>query len=325
MKPFAAVPAVAFLFAFAGRADAQVDESLVTRRWKTENFWAETFDKPLVTSRSRLEDTDDTIQIFHWFSEGRIKFDKEDLDPPVWIGYRAFTLSMNSADERFDHAFSDVALAVAVPMGFISDWSVIASVGGGTANDGRWDNLHALYPAATLTFSRTVPPTTVWHWGLSLDGNRSLLPGYPLPFVMVEAALDPALNVLLGFPRSEVSLRPFDPVTVTLRWGFPVNAQARVEADLGSGVSLFAEALRRVDGFHLRHRDRTRLFYEMNTAEVGVRWRTSWIDVSLSAGYAFGQRFFTGPDLGNRARGASVDDMPFIAITLPSTFWTITF
>ncbi len=91
---FVALPAL--WLAGQARIEAQVDEGLVTRRWKTDNFWAETYDKPILTSRGHLEDTGEDIQIFHWYSEGRIKFDKEDLNPPVWIGYRAFTISFST-------------------------------------------------------------------------------------------------------------------------------------------------------------------------------------------------------------------------------------
>src|SRR6185436_4426766 len=95
--------------------------------------------------------------------------------------------------------------------------------------------------------------------------------------------------------------------------------------ELGAGFSLFAEVSRRVDGFHLIDQDRMRLFFEMNTVEVGVRWRTSWIDVSLSAGYAFGQRFFTGYDFSKGTSAAAAENLPFIALTFPSTFWAAPF
>jgi hypothetical protein len=316
----------ALWLACPARIEAQVDESLVTRRWTTDNFWAETYDKPILTSRGHLEDAGEHIQIFHWYSEGRIKFDKQDLDPPAWIGYRAFTISIASEAALLHHTFADVALAVAVPLGSIGEnWSVIASAGAGTANDGRWDNLHALFPAATLEFTGKIDGFTLLHAGLTLDGNRGLFPAIPLPYVMVDAILDPSLKVVLGFPRNEIVARPFDPLIVALQWEFPSNASARIEAELGAGFSLFAEASRRVDGFHLRHEERTRLFFEMNTAEVGLRWRSSWMDVSLSAGYAFGQRFFTGYDLRSRTSVASLEDLPFIALTFPSTFWAAPF
>jgi len=320
----AAVPAL--WLACQARIEAQVDERLVTRRWTTDNFWAETYDKPIFTGRGHLEETDENIQMIHWYSEGRIKFDRKDLDPPAWIGYRAFTISIDSEAKQLHHTFSDVALALAVPLGSIAeDWSVIASGGVGTANDGRWDNLHALFPVATLDFTGKIGQSTFLHVGLTLDGNRALFPAVPLPYVMVDAILDPSLKVVLGFPRNEIVVRPVDPLIVVFQWEFPTNALARIEAELGAGFSLFAEASRRVDGFHLRHEERMRLFFEMNTAEVGVRWKSSWMDVSLSVGYAFGQRFFTGDDLSRRTSGASVEDLPFIALTFPSTFWAAPF
>lgn len=306
--------------------DAQVDENLLTRRWKSDNFWAETYDKPLLTAQGRLEESDDRIQIFHWNSEGRIKFDRQSLEPPVWIGYRALTSSVSSDAELLDHTFADVALAVAASLGSIGeDWTVLASAGAGTANDGRWDNPHALYPVATLDFTYRHKYSTFWHFGLTLDGNRGLLPDIPLPYVMVETRLHPSLSMLLGFPKSEIVARPGRTAILSLQWAFPSNASARIEADLGSGFSIFVEATRRIDGFHLRDEDRTRIFFAMNTAEFGVRWVTTWMDVSLSAGYAFGQRYFTGDDLVSGTRGESIDNLPFVALTFPSTFWASPF
>jgi len=304
--------------------EAQVDERLVTRRWKTDTFWAETYDKPLLTSKGELEETGDSIQLFHWDSEGRIKFDRKELNPPVWLGYRAKTISIDSQSDVLDHTFSDVALAVAVDLGSLGDdWSLAAGAGGGTANDGRWDNPDALFPVATLEFTHRRPggASPAWHLGMTLDGNRVVLPSVPLPYAMIEAKIDDSLDLLLGFPRTELIFRPFDPWIITIQWAFPSQASARFEVDLGAGFSVFAEGARRIDAFHLRHEGRTRIFYAQNTAEVGFRWATPWIDVSLSFGMAFGQRFFTGDDLGDRTKGSGVEDLPFVALTFPSTFW----
>jgi hypothetical protein len=156
---------------------------------------------------------------------------------------------------------------------------------------------------------------------------RALLSAVPALWLagQARAELDSNLKIVLGFPISELVVRPFDPLIVALQWQFPCNASARIEAELDARFSLFSEVSRRVDGFHLRHEERTRLFFEMNTAEVGARWKSSWMDVSLSAAYAFGQRFFTGPDLSRRTSGASLEDLPFIALTFPSTFWAAPF
>src|SRR5262245_4604034 len=136
-----ALPALGL--AWPRRLEAQVDDSLLTRRWGTRNFWAETYDKPLLTSKGRLETTDERLQIFNWDSEGRIKFGRRTLDPPVWLGYRINSLSISSDADLLDHDFADMALAVALDLGSFGDrWSIFAAAGAGTANDGRWDNLH---------------------------------------------------------------------------------------------------------------------------------------------------------------------------------------
>src|SRR6185436_12439516 len=176
----------ALWLACQARVEAQVDESLLTRKWTTDNFWAETYDKPIWVFGGHLENTGEHIQIFHWNSEGRIKFDKKDLDPPVWIGYRAITLSIDSPVDLLHHTFADVALAVAVPLGSIGEsWSVLVSGGAGTANDGRWDNVKAVFPVATLDFTHKIEASASLHLGLSLDGNRGLFPAFPLPYVLV--------------------------------------------------------------------------------------------------------------------------------------------
>ena len=151
--------ALAALLMSAGKLGAQVDEALVARRWKMDNFWAETYDKPILTSRGEL-DTKEHIQIFHWDSEGRIKFDKQDLEPPVWIGYRFLTMSVYSEADLYNHAYADAALALAVRLGSIGDnWSVVASAGMGTANDGRWDNSPSTLTRSAESLRRNSDPS----------------------------------------------------------------------------------------------------------------------------------------------------------------------
>ncbi|MBV8878690.1 MAG: hypothetical protein JO332_01885 [Planctomycetaceae bacterium] len=308
--------------ALASRVDAQVDEALITKRWKTDNFWAETYDRPYVTARGEIEGSDEHFMMFHWISQGRIKFDRADLHPPVWLGYRADTVSINSDRELLDHPFADVALGAGVQLGSIgSGWMMAAGAGVGTANDGRWDNPHAVYGTATLDFARTVASEPTWHVGLTYDGNRSVLEAVPLPYFQVETAPDPSLTLLLGFPKAEIVWRPWGPLTLSAEWQLATQASARVDVDLGAGFTTFAAVLRRIDGFHLRDQERTRLFWEVHTVEVGARWVTSWLDVGLSVGTTFGQRYFEGPDVLDRTRGDSIDRLPFIALTLPGASW----
>jgi len=302
--------------------EAQVDERLVTKTWKTDNFWAETFDRPYRTFAREIEDSGESFYMFNWDSKGRIKFDQVDLNPSVWLGYKLNTITAYSGDDFYNHAFGDVAISVGGKLATIDpEWTVLAGAGMGTANDGRWDNTHALYGAATLEFQRRFGATDVWHVGLTYDGNRGFASAIPLPYFMVEVTPDPSLTLWLGFPETNLTWRPTDFLTLSALWRVPSQAWARVDVDLGSGITIFTAVTRRIDGFHIRDQERQEVFFEVNTAEVGVRWANPYVDFALSAGMTFGMRTFIGDDIRHRSQGISVEDMPFIGITVPGVTW----
>lgn len=313
--------AILLLLAAHSRAGAQVDPQLLEERWAKENHWADTLDKPIFIPRGNVEGTTGTLQVFHWDSHGRIKFDREERDPQVFMGYRALTVSIRSDLPLLDHTFTDIALAGAVRLGSIGDgWRLSMAAGAGTANDGRFDNGESYYPIATIEAAQTGDLTTRWRLGVSLDGNRILFPGVPLPYARLDATLAPGLEARLGTLESELRWTPLDELAVRLHWDYPTNGSARIDWRFAGEFLLFAEVSRRVDGFHLRRRDETRLYYEMNGVEAGLRWTASWIDVSLSAGYAFDQDFFTGFDMRDFDHVAALEDRPFVALTLQGTF-----
>lgn len=310
------------LLAAASTLDAQVDEALLTRRWKTDNFWAETYDRPLVTGTGNFEGSTDDFQMFHWVSVGRIKFDQEDLDPAVWLGYKANTISMTTDRDFLNHAYGDVALGVAAQLGSLGGgWSWSAGAAIGTANDGRWDNSDALYGTASVDFAYRKDGGLPLHVGLGYDGNRTFFPNVPLPHFLMELTPDPTLTLLIGFPKAELIWRPTRWLIFSVEGQLSTQATARVDVDLGSGFTIFADVVRRIDAFHLRDVEHDRLFMEVHTAEVGVRWVSSWMDVGLSVGTTFSQRYFSGPHILDRDKGDSIESLPFVAITIPGVNW----
>jgi hypothetical protein len=307
--------------AAAAPADAQVDVNVLREPWEPVDHWADTGDKPLWIATGRLDGTTDSVRIFHWDSYGRVKFDRDDNTPGAWLEYRLLAVAVSSDRPAIDHNFYDVALAGAGRLGSLGEgWTLSASAGAGTANDGSFRNADALYAAAALVASQAPGTPARWSLGLSYDGNGALLPAMPIPVVSCELELDPALRLQLGIPRTEIVARPTDDLVGTLRWDYPTSALARLEQGLGTGWSLFAEASRRVDGFHMRESGSTRMFYELNAAEAGVRWVTTWADLSISGGYAFEQAFYMGYDIRNRDAVGSPGDRPFIALTVEGTF-----
>jgi hypothetical protein len=316
-----ALAALAVSFAAQAPAGAQTAFGLLRDPWKPEDHWSDTRDKPFWIAPGQLDDGGGDIRIFHWNSTGRVKFDRTDREPAAWMGYRLLAISVRSDLPAIDHTFYDVALAGAGRLGSLGgDWTLAAAAGMGTANDGSFRNADAIYPVAAIAASRGPGAPTRWTLGLSHDGNGALLPAVPVPVVVCELDPDPSLRLRLGIPRTQVVAHPAKGLTATLQWDYPVNALARLEQGLGAGFSLFAEGSRRVDSFHMRESGSTRMFYELNAAEAGLRWVASWIDVSLSAGYAFEQTFFTGYDLRNRDTVGSPEDRPYVALTVKGTF-----
>jgi len=320
MKTLAAV--AAFL-GCASAVEAQVDEALLTKRWKTDNFWAETFDRPYYTGTGNFEGSTEDFQMFHWVSVGRIKFDAETLDPSVWLGYKMNSISMHTDREFLNHAYGDVALGVAAQLGSLGGgWSLSAGTAIGTANDGRWDNSEALYFTGTVDFAYRKADGLPLHVGLGYDGNRTFYSTVPLPHFLMEVAPNPSLTLLIGFPKAEVVLRPTNWLILSAEWQLSSQSSARIDVDIGAGMTIFADVVRRIDAFHLRDVDsRDRLFMEVYTAEVGIRWVSSWMDIGLSAGTTFGQRYFSGPHILDRTKGDSIDSLPFIALTIPGVNW----
>lgn len=302
-------------------AEAQVDTRLFKESWSPEPHWADTFDKPLYIFRGDLQDSSEDFAAFHWDSQGRIRFDRQDPAPPVWMGYKLLTIGMSSGLDVFDRDYCDIALAVAARLGSIAEgWNLSVSAGMGTANDGFFPNTAALYAAAGVELLHPLGPSSRWRLGLSLDGNRVLLPNVPLPYVAYENEEDAALRYSLGTLRTDLLWRPWAPLTLAVRWEYPVAGAAAVDFDLGAGFGLYTGVQRRYDGFHIRNEGETRLFYLLHTAEAGLRWKTPLGIFTFSGGYAFSQRFDTGYDLRDRKRLDAPEDRPMIALTVLGTF-----
>lgn len=285
----------------------QVDPRLISESWHAENHWADTHDKPLIIF-SRDDGEEGTVSTFHWDSNGRIKLHRTNGDPAAWMGYRLLTLSVHSDIERLDHELTDLALALAVRPGLEG---LTLSAGWGTANDGLFGDSSTYYGTGTIDYRIDAGLRA----GLSYDGNRTLLPQVPLPYISWEAASSQDLTITLGTLESTLIWSPGS-FSISARWGWPTDGSLRAELKLPSQFRLYAEAARRVDAFHQRDRDHTRTFYQLHTTEAGLRWITSWADLSLGAGWAFGQRYFEGVDMRDREELAEPEDGPFVALTI---------
>jgi hypothetical protein len=317
----AALAAGLTLWLGAATLEAQIDSNLLRREWAPEAHWADTYDKPFYVFRGNIDNSDNKYGAFHWDSYGRVKPDRENSDPPFWFGYKFLTIDIGSEEKFLDHGLYDIGVGVAGKLGSIGiDWILEAGGAAATANDGAFTNTNAIYPTATVVAVHALGAHRFLELGITYDGNSALLPALPLPVVEYETSLDPSLRLRAGFPHCEAEVRPFADFSVLAILEYPSDVRVHAEYDLGGGLRVFSEFVRRIDPFHLRDAGRERVFYQLHTAELGLRFVASWIDVSLSGGYAFYQEFFTGYDLRERDQSVRPGDRPMIALTVQGTF-----
>jgi hypothetical protein len=322
MNRLLALVPVVLVFAFgAALAEAQIDSNLLRREWRPEDHWADTYDKPFYVFRGNVDKTGNSYGAFHWDSYGRVKTDSQNPDPPFWFGYKLLTIDIGSEEKFLDHGLYDIGLAFAGQLGSIGEgWTLESGGALATANDGSFTNTEAIYPTATVVAIHALGPHQFLELGLTYDGNSALLPALPLPVIEYESSLNPSLRLRAGFPHCEIEVRPFQDFSLLAIVEYPSDARVHAEFNLGSGFRVFSEFVRRIDPFHLRDAGRERVFYQLHTGEAGIRFVQSWIDISLSGGYAFYQAFFTGYDLRERDQTVRPDDRPMIALTVQGTF-----
>lgn len=312
--------ALATLLQGAICAEAQIDSNLLREEWRSENHWVDSYDKPFFILKGK-DSNGETFGAFHWDSLGRFKLDREDQHPTVWGGYKLLTMSIGSNAPFVENGLYDLGLAVGGKLGSLGqDWTLEASGGVATANDGHFRNTEAIYPAATILAQHQIAEHEFLQLGVTYDGNSELLPALPIPVVEYEARLGPSLKIRAGFPHAQVEFRPWADVSIQLMAEYPTNARFHGEVDVGSGFRLFTEVSRRIDGFHQNDAGRDRIFVRLHTAEGGIRFVTSWIDIALSGGLAFSNEVFTGYDMRDREQTSRPGNRPMVALTVQGTF-----
>ena len=310
-------------------AHAQVGPLLSVRPWFEKPMWAETYDELLFFDRGHTKGADESIKNFYWDSAGRIKFWKDEVEPPFSLGYRVLTIDTDSDNQFLDGQWNDVALTAGMQFGplFDSDWNLGLIAGLGTANDGHWSNDDALYGLGTIDLWTPLSDEASLHTGISYDGNRALIQDIPLPFVTYHHRIADTLDLSVGLPDTLIRYELTDQLTLSAWYLFPADVRLRLDFEIveDSGVYLFALYTRAVRKFYFeelenRRRDNRRLFYELDRATAGVRWKTPWFDASFGVGYTLDSRYRTGWDMRDLDTYRDLSEELYMSVTLQGTF-----
>ena len=307
----------------------QTRSSLLIKPWLETPHWADTFDDILVFGETETTGAGGETQIFYWDSKGRIKFDRADTEPVVALAYKIVTLDTRSDNEVIGGQLNDVAIAPSVKIGEIADgWHLGAFAGAGTANDGHWSNGDSWYGVGAIDGATELSPGSWLHIGVGFDGNSSLWPDVPLPYVNWVHQVSEDLEFAVGLPQTAVRYAPFERLSLDVKYLFPVQVDAVAEYELLEGVRIGALYARTLEPFYqdelnqrrLGQGGNRRLFHEMDRVGGGLRWITKWFDATLGAGYAFNHRFMTGYDLRDLDTYRELDGDWYISLRLQGTF-----
>lgn len=303
------------------RAAAQVAPSIVIQPWEEGPHWAETFDDLMFTNKGHLKGEPHGLKVFYWNSYGRVKLDRETQDPGLTFGYRILTISLDSGHPDLPGDLNDVAVVGGFKVGEIDDWDVTAVLGLGTANDGHWGNEDAIYGVGAVDFGHKLDEQSSLHLGLSYDGNRAILPDFPLPYASYQTRVDDTLSFTVGLPVSGFKWKPIEPLELSMKYIIPLDFEGRAAWRFTDWLELFGEYNSATSGFWLEAQENRRLFYEFERVQMGLRFIIDpYVDASVGVGYIFNQEFSRGFDVRSDDHLFDASDEIFLMFRVQGTF-----
>lgn len=314
------------LLIFTATAHSQTDQRLLQLGFRATPHWADTADEPTFIFGGNVKGRDDDIDIFYWDSAGHIKFDRNERNPPFWLGYRALAITMFGDDiPEITGDLVDVSLAAAFQLndgGRSDEWRFDLALGAGTANDGHWSNTDALYGVGTMNAAKPLDEDTILHIGINYNGNRTIWPDVPLPYVSIFSRLNAEFSYNVGVLSSGLLWQLQDNAAAV--WvDYVTQSSLTIGGSIGLGHewSVFIEYKDTNDSFFINDRGNERLFYEKSQIALGLEWKrgTAW-NVRFGGGYAWDQRFATGFDLWDVDGLLDPTDEPMFFLTVRGTF-----
>lgn len=226
-------------------------------------------------------------------------------------------LSVSAAQfDTFDPAIPTRMLdtSIAVGMGVLaySGWLGGVTIGAGVANSNNEDDGNGLYLEANFAIGKTFANDDSFGIVINYDGNRTLLPDWPLPGAQYLRKVGDQLTLTLGFPFSGVVWEPNDTFSLRVNYVIPDSFNARADYKVLGDLALFGSLNSSTLATHwdeLEDGD-DRVFFERSQIELGISYDADPDKVKfiISVGYAFEQEFSSGFDTRDLDTLAEVDD-----------------
>jgi len=308
----------------AAQALAQTDSRMVLEPWHKQS-WGQTTDKVLYEQQGDATDGSGTAQVFWWDSIGRFRFSKTDPDA-FTLGYRLLTTNFDTHSPSLPSELNKLSLGAGMTLTQSAESKVKLVGAVGYSGDQLFSDANGLFGIAHLIYEHDLGSDRALVLTVDYDGAGPLLPDVPLPGIQYVQRGE-TLSYAAGFPRSFVTCRLTDALTLDAGYEFPYQADVYLDQRIAGHFSVFTNFASFFDGFQLnKHADTDRLFDQMRRVEVGVRynnpdiWKGLSLDAAVAVGYAFDQSFFSGWDVRDLDKASGISDEPYIALIIRGTF-----
>jgi hypothetical protein len=307
----------AWAFGSATNVCAQSGAGLMVVPWE-EGEQLETSDDIYFFRAAQTRDGTDTgVTLTRFVDKFRYKFNPDDPNSPVFGG-ELIHMDVGTDFAGLPQRLVDHSIAYGFHLGTNEDgWHTTAQVGIGFAGDRPFSDSDAWYGYGNMMWTKQIDKDTVHRFIVEYDGNRTFTPDIPIPGFVMFKHVDENLDYALGLPYSAVFWKD-DSVQAEISYFFPLNGKARISTSLTEDITLYGEAQSWFEAYHINNTpEHQRLFFMQRRVEGGMVYEPDGsFNMTLAAGWAFGQEFSTGWDSRDLATVAKVEGGPYVRIGL---------
>jgi hypothetical protein len=319
---FATVISLLMLWGSA-RAFGQTDPRLLVLPWDDADHQAvDTSTEGIFgSSLPTQEDHRDDVRVSEIHSYGRWRLFPDSPATPR-LGYDVLYYDIDTTDRRLPQHLFDGTVGFAQPVAEINKYFVVVTAAAGYAGDSPFNDPHAVFFTGNIIVGRKFSEDKALITALNYDGNRTFLPGIPIPALEYKDRYNEFLTYTIGAPLNSITYKPINGLQVDLGWEFVTTFNARVGYEFLKHYSFYGNYADDFTGFHQRTLSPDhRLFFEQHRAEVGFRYNaTRLVTLSVAGGWAFGQEFSQGYDATGQNPVRHLRDGPYARALLEIGF-----
>ena len=318
---------VVLMYMLAASARAQTGIELLTKNWE-DNTSIEVNDlSGSFYAPGHEEDEPGRFTLNQVQSDGRARFGTipgvAEGQKLFYVGYDVNYLDLSSHGHLLPDRLLDTSVAAGFPIAQFSGNNILAFSGGvGYAGDNPFAQRTGAYGKGDLLLIHEFEPGRELAIGIDYDGNRTADPDIPIPGFGYRAPWNSKIDYVIGFPYDSIEWRPWKLLTLSADYEFPEGATGTISIRPIAHTRVFLTYRQEQDGFHVDDDpyDR-RLFFLQQRAELGVEMiPLNGLELTVAAGYAFDQRFYSGFDLSNLDIVTAVSDVPYVRCNVTFRF-----